>query len=74
MTEANLTPYGRGYWDRTSDLTPPRRARYHCAKPRNLIGGADRARTDHLSNANAALYQMSYCPILLLYDKKNSSI
>ena len=25
-------------------------------------GGADRTRTDHLSNANAALYQMSYCP------------
>ena len=25
---------GRGYQDRTGDLTPPRRARYHCAKPR----------------------------------------
>lgn len=26
-------------------------------------GGVDRTRTDHLSNANAALYQMSYYPI-----------
>ena len=25
---------GRGYQDRTGDLTPPRRARYRCAKPR----------------------------------------
>lgn len=28
----------------------------------NLGGGVDRTRTDHLSNANAALYQMSYYP------------
>ena len=27
------------------------------------FGGADRTRTDHLSNANAALYQMSYYPV-----------
>lgn len=31
---------GRGYWDRTSDLTPPRRARYHCAKPRLVLVGS----------------------------------
>lgn len=28
----------------------------------NQGGGDDRTRTDHLSNANAALYQMSYVP------------
>ena len=26
-------------------------------------GGAEETRTPHLSNANAALYQMSYCPV-----------
>ena len=30
---------------------------------RHEIGGDDRTRTDHLGNANAALYQMSYVPI-----------
>ncbi len=30
-----------------------------------VAGGADRTRTDHLSNANAALYQMSYYPYLV---------
>lgn len=30
-------------------------------------GGPDRTRTDHLSNANAALYQMSYWPNNVYY-------
>ena len=32
-------------------------------------GGVDRTRTDYLSNANAALYQMSYYPTRLYYIK-----
>ena len=36
------------------------------------FGGADRTRTDHLSNANAALYQMSYCPnTLIIADRRD---
>ena len=36
---------GRGYQNRTGDLTPPRRARYRCAKPRKKKW---RKREDHL--------------------------
>ena len=36
-------------------------------------GGVDRTRTDYLSNANAALYQMSYYPTRLYYIKTSSN-
>ena len=36
----NARIYGRGYQDRTGDLTSPRRTRYRCAKPRiNIWSG-----------------------------------
>ena len=37
---------------------------------KNSIGGADRDRTDDLLNANQALSQLSYGPIIIIYQTK----